>query len=1840
MTTCSKRFDRLLQAASLGLVGMLAIAGCGGSSSNPSVDAKQSGDGGQTVNAPDGGLAVGSLTVDQATLNFGSVDQGSSSTKTVIVTNLGPTVALSPSVSGLGFVLQGTTCASVAKNATCTITVAFSPAGTGGAPGVLTVAPGFTITLSGVGTVPGTFTATLSAVPLTALLGQAVPVSVNVVASSALTDLSCIFGGPDLTADTADTTCTAAVAASAPCVYAFTFKGAKAGPAADTITCSSSGKVQQLQVNLTVLSPASLAINPTPGAFATVVGTTSSPITFKATNNGTAPSGALTVALAGAGAAQFAITDNGCGASVAGGANCTVTVVFKPIAAGSVTASLTVTDATAGSTPATAVLNGTGAAAAALSISGAATLNSVTVGQAGTASTYTVTNNGGTNSAALKISAADAQFVIGSDLCTGLPLAAGKTCTFTVAFTPASAGAKTTVLTASDGTMIGTLQISATGVAVTAGAALSLTPPTLDFSTLGVGLSSQPQTFTVTNSGGTASGVLSVVKNDSTSSVGGAAQFTYTTTCAAALAPNATCQVVVTFSPTVAGNASATITATDGTVSSTPHTIVGSALTRPGLGVTCDNSGKFTDGVVVGQTSTTTCVAKNDSASSQGTGALTASATGDFAITTNNCAASLAPGLSCTLSLVFKPTVKGARTGTITVAGANGGAGNLNLSGTGLGVVEIQEFTSTMVADLVAAGNFNFGSLSVGLNSKNQIPPQKIYLAVFVRGQVGNLAVTGAFGTPGDFAQEGGSLTTWDGDTITGGVPPCNLAAPSTSVKVSNTVPFCVAVMDFTPQTTGAKTGTLTATAGDGTTDAATIKGNGTGPIYITPSALTFSAVALGTVGTVPMTLQVCNSAASPATGASFTKTGTNQADFVVTDDEVSGATIPAAIGGTPSCKPITLILDVPASETATSLTATITASATVSGVKQSDTATLSGTVTSGPNLKASLGGEFGQTAITGISAPVAVTVSNSGGLGTSALTFTLPSGSEFSLLPPGTQAQGTCLTGTPTATSVTGVALAPNGSCTLNIWFEPTGTLGVGGRIDTLTIASTNAGSPKLTLQGTATSQITISPNPVTISTPAAPSGLAGGSNPQPTKTLTITNLGQAIPASGLSFGFKDVVTKATTTHFTTLSNTCVGGIGAAGSATATCTVDVMMNITSLTTPDQSQTESATMTATVTGTSQTASTVVTGTTAANADVKFVTATNVDRNLGTVKVNGTSATVTYTLKNYGGFSSGPLTFGLYDAPGGTVLHVPAGDFTYTGTTCVSGASGTVLAPGQTCDLVLAFSPTAATAASVSEELIASASPGTAGVISGVISGAKSSTTPYIVELSSGKAPYDYGTSGSTATLQICNPVGGATFTFGGTPVVAFTALTPSLSSVDTEFTKADLPSVSNGCSFITGGTVTALSAGDCCVFGVKWTPATVAATTHPAGTRSVSVTVSNSTPALSSPMTLFARKLGPAVLTAVPSTVVFGQVIESQASATMTVVVTNTGDTITGAVVAATSSDPQLVVVSPDTTCTGTLAVNQSCNLVLSVKPTALGSGSATATVATALASTTETVAVTATWTGVLAAKITPSPTAHDFGNQPVGVKTSAFPINLANVASGLATGPLSFSVDDPDFAVSAVGSTPAATDCGNSAFLTNGLTSSASNCNIFATFTPQALASAAKSGTITVEYYTSDVPPVLVKVPVTLNGTAIAALSLTAETAADSSHDTLALSPAVGCVFTAASGTTLASCAYPAASIAETKFESETFTFTNAGPQTGLLAAGLGGTNAGEFRIVNDTCTGTNVAQSPAAGSTCTVTVRFSPSSSSTTAKTASLTVGGTPGDSVTVNLTGVGNP
>jgi hypothetical protein len=83
----------------------------------------------------------------------------------------------------------------------------------------------------------------------------------------------------------------------------------------------------------------------------------------------------------------------------------------------------------------------------------------------------------------------------------------------------------------------------------------------------------------------------------------------------------------------------------------------------------------------------------------------------------------------------------------------------------------------------------------------------------------------------------------------------------------------------------------------------------------------------------------------------------------------------------------------------------------------------------------------------------------------------------------------------------------------------------------------------------------------------------------------------------------------------------------------------------------------------------------------------------------------------------------------------------------------------------------------------------------------------------------------------------------------------------------------------------------------------------------------------------------------------------------------------------------------------------------------------------------------------------------------------------------------------------------------------------------------------------------------------------------------------------------------------------------------STVFTVENAGPgSSGALVATLSGANMSDFGVTQDSCTG----QPPlVSGGTCTLSVRFAPTSAG--AKTASLNITGTPGGISSSALTGV---
>ena len=255
----------------------------------------------------------------------------------------------------------------------------------------------------------------------------------------------------------------------------------------------------------------------------------------------------------------------------------------------------------------------------------------------------------------------------------GSSLAAGATCTISVKFAPTAAGARSASVSVAD---------SATGSPQTAalsgtGTTAKLAPVSLSFGTVATGVTTAAKTVTLTNVGTTALTITAIAITGTN-----AADFSQTHTCGASLAASASCTFNVKFAPTAAGARSASLSVTDsasGSPQIVPLTGVG---TTAKLAPASLNFGSVTVG--------TTSAAKVVTLTNVGTAALSITAIaitgtdpGDYA-QTHTCGSSLAAGASCTISVTFKPTVKGARPAALSVTDtASGSPQKVTLSGTG-----------------------------------------------------------------------------------------------------------------------------------------------------------------------------------------------------------------------------------------------------------------------------------------------------------------------------------------------------------------------------------------------------------------------------------------------------------------------------------------------------------------------------------------------------------------------------------------------------------------------------------------------------------------------------------------------------------------------------------------------------------------------------------------------------------------------------------------------------------------------------------------------------------------------------------------------------------------------------------------------------------------------------------------------------------------------------------------------------------------------------------------------------------------------------------------------------
>jgi hypothetical protein len=172
------------------------------------------------------------------------------------------------------------------------------------------------------------------------------------------------------------------------------------------------------------------------------LGMTSAAQSVTLNNTGTAALSITGIALTGTNGGDFAQT-NTCGASVAAGGNCIVSVTFTPSAARNRTASVTIADNASGS-PHTVALSGTGVGVPVVSLSsGSLTFASQNLGTTSAAQSVTLNNTG---TATLLISSIALNGAYPGDFaqtntCTG-GVVPGGTCTISVTFTPTTAGSR------------------------------------------------------------------------------------------------------------------------------------------------------------------------------------------------------------------------------------------------------------------------------------------------------------------------------------------------------------------------------------------------------------------------------------------------------------------------------------------------------------------------------------------------------------------------------------------------------------------------------------------------------------------------------------------------------------------------------------------------------------------------------------------------------------------------------------------------------------------------------------------------------------------------------------------------------------------------------------------------------------------------------------------------------------------------------------------------------------------------------------------------------------------------------------------------------------------------------------------------------------------------------------------------------------------------------------------------------------------------------------------------------------------------------------------------------
>jgi hypothetical protein len=341
---------------------------------------------------------------------------------------------------------------------------------------------------------------------------------------------------------------------AAACTLYVLFKPTAAGAATGTITIEDNGFFSDTSTISLAGTGSAISVTGGPLLFGSVpVDTTSAASTVSVMNKGTAT---VTMGTVAVNETDFVIAANHCtsGLTLATGATCTISVVFRPKTTGAKKGALIIEDSDP-SSPQVVGMTGTGTSSVVFNPSALA-FGATPVGTTAGPTKITLTNNT-TATLTLKnpASSITGPFTISAGIttCTSgatIP-ASGGTCVIWVEFTPTSAGYPTGTLSVfdSDATSPQTVALSGTGT----GVEFSPSPVNLTSTAVGTKVSATVNIFNV--------GTSTITFTAGTITGPNSADFSTTATdppCGGSLAPGAPCSFTVYYTPSTSGPESAT----------------------------------------------------------------------------------------------------------------------------------------------------------------------------------------------------------------------------------------------------------------------------------------------------------------------------------------------------------------------------------------------------------------------------------------------------------------------------------------------------------------------------------------------------------------------------------------------------------------------------------------------------------------------------------------------------------------------------------------------------------------------------------------------------------------------------------------------------------------------------------------------------------------------------------------------------------------------------------------------------------------------------------------------------------------------------------------------------------------------------------------------------------------------------------------------------------------------------------------------------------------------------------------------------------------------------------